>query len=147
MRASGINRAFMQSRSLSAGPVIAASSAAGMSLGSEGNAQAAFGACAIAVPASAPARIVAKNSARSICKENVDIEHRPFLNGTDIRWNFIVGKLHVQLNCRWSPFSIGLHLFADIDPRGAGELGKSSERDSDSCVGRAPSGHDFLETL
>ena len=45
------------------------------------------------------------------------------------------------------PFSIGLHLFADIDPRGAGELGKSSERDSDSCVGRAPSGHDLLETL
>src|SRR5215472_7000973 len=55
MRASGINRALMQSRSLSAGPVIAASSAAGMPSGSEGNAQAAFGACASAVPASAPA--------------------------------------------------------------------------------------------
>ena len=42
---------------------------------------------------------------------------------------------------------ISRSLFADIDPRGAGELGKSSERDSDSCVGRAPSGHDLLETL
>jgi len=61
--------------------------------------------------------------------------------------NFIVDKLHVQLNCCWSPFANGLHLFADIDPRGPGELGKSSERDSDSCVGRAPSGHDLLETL
>src|SRR5438552_10967669 len=66
MRASGINRAFIQARSLSAGPVIAASSAAGMPSGSEGNAQAAFGACAIAVPASTPARIVAENSVRSI---------------------------------------------------------------------------------
>jgi hypothetical protein len=65
----------------------------------------------------------------------------------DVDKNFIVGKLHVQLNCCWSPFTNGLHLFADIDPRGAGELGKSSERDSDSCVGRAPSGHDLLETL
>jgi hypothetical protein len=52
-------------------------------LGSEGNAQPASGACAIALPASAPARIVAKNSARSICKENIDIEHRPFLSGID----------------------------------------------------------------
>src|SRR5215471_12733406 len=42
---------------------------------------------------------------------------------------------------------IGLRLFADIDPLGAGELGKSSERDSDRCVGRAPSGHDLLEML
>jgi hypothetical protein len=65
----------------------------------------------------------------------------------DVDKNFIVGKLHVQLNCCWSPFTNGLHLFADIDPRGPGELGKSSERDSDSCVGRAPSGHDLLETL
>jgi hypothetical protein len=54
-----------------------------MPSGSEGNAQLASGACAMALPASAPARIVAKNSARSICKENVDIEHRPFLSGTD----------------------------------------------------------------
>src|SRR5438552_16789445 len=60
MRASGINTAFIQARSLSAGPVIAASSAAGMSSGSEGNAQPASGACAMALPASAPARIVAK---------------------------------------------------------------------------------------
>src|ERR1700730_1348190 len=80
MRASGINRAFMQARSLSAGPVIAASSAAGMPSGSESNAHLASGACAMALPASAPARIVAKNSARSISKENVDIEHRPFLS-------------------------------------------------------------------
>ena len=65
----------------------------------------------------------------------------------DVDKNFIVGKLHVQLNCCRSPFTNGLHLFANIDPRGAGELGKSSERDSDSCVGRAPSGHDLLETL
>ena len=43
MRASGINRAFMQARSLSAGPVIAASSAAGMPWGSDGNAQPASG--------------------------------------------------------------------------------------------------------
>jgi hypothetical protein len=35
-------------------------------VGSEGNAQPASGACAIAVPASAPARIVAENSVRSI---------------------------------------------------------------------------------
>src|SRR5437667_12007144 len=66
MRASGINRAFMQARSLSAGPVIAASIAAGMPLGSEGNAQPASGACAIVLPTSAPARIVAENSVRSI---------------------------------------------------------------------------------
>src|SRR5262249_19986086 len=66
MRASGINRAFMQARSLSAGPVIAASIAAGMRLGSEGSAQPASGACAIAVPASAPARIVAGNNVPSI---------------------------------------------------------------------------------
>jgi hypothetical protein len=46
--------------------VIAASIAAGMPLGSEGNAQPASGACAIALPASAPARIVAENSVRSI---------------------------------------------------------------------------------
>src|ERR1700733_13979131 len=39
MRASSINRAFMQARSLSAGPVIAASSAAGTPSGSEGSAQ------------------------------------------------------------------------------------------------------------
>src|SRR5262249_50864834 len=45
MRASGLNRPFMQARSLSAGPVIAASIAARMPSGSEGNAQ----------PASAPA--------------------------------------------------------------------------------------------
>src|SRR6516165_31617 len=57
MRASGINRAFMQARSLSAGPEIAASSAAGMPSGSEGNAQPASGACAIAFPASAPASV------------------------------------------------------------------------------------------
>src|SRR5215469_2011503 len=55
MRASGINRAFMQARSLSAGPEIAASSAAGMPSGSEGNAQPASGVCAIAFPVSAPA--------------------------------------------------------------------------------------------
>jgi hypothetical protein len=72
----------MQARSLSAGPVIAASSAAGMPSGSEGNAQPASGVRAIALPASAPARIVAENSVRSICKENVDIEHPSFLE-----WN------------------------------------------------------------
>src|SRR5207248_7711480 len=66
MRASGINRAFMQARSLSAAPVIAASIAAGIPLGSDGNAQSASGACAIALPASAPARIVAANSVLSI---------------------------------------------------------------------------------
>src|ERR1700676_1295968 len=66
MRASGINRAFMQARSLARGPLIAASSAAGMPSGSEGNAQLASSACAIALPASAPARIGAENSIRSI---------------------------------------------------------------------------------
>src|SRR5262249_34929963 len=66
MRASGINSAFMQARSLSAGPVIAASSAAGMPWGSEGNAQPASGACAMALPASAPARMVVANNVRSI---------------------------------------------------------------------------------
>src|SRR5436853_2241629 len=65
MRASGMNRALMQARSLSAGPEIAASIAAGMPLGSEGNAQPASGACAIALPASAPAKIVAENSVRN----------------------------------------------------------------------------------
>src|SRR5207248_10027062 len=64
MRASDINRAFIQARSLSTGPLIAASSAAGMPSGSEGNAQPASGGCAIALPASAPARIVAENSVR-----------------------------------------------------------------------------------
>src|SRR5215468_6441623 len=57
MRASGINKAFMQARSLSAGPVIAASSTAGMPSGSEGNAQPASGACANAFPAYACARV------------------------------------------------------------------------------------------
>jgi hypothetical protein len=66
MRASGINRAFMQARSLSAGPVIAASTAAGMPLGSEGNVQPASGACANALSVSAPARIVNNISIRSI---------------------------------------------------------------------------------
>ncbi len=47
-------------------PVIAASIAAGMPLGSEGNAQPASGACAIALPPSAPVRMVAENSVRSI---------------------------------------------------------------------------------
>ena len=51
---------------MSAGPVIAASSAAGMPSGSEGNAQPASGAYAIALPASIPARIVAEASVRSI---------------------------------------------------------------------------------
>jgi hypothetical protein len=51
---------------LSAGLVIAASSAAGMPSGSEGNAQPASGACASALPVSAPTRIVAENSVRSI---------------------------------------------------------------------------------
>src|SRR5262249_18403707 len=80
MRASGINRAFMQARSLSAGPVIAASSAAGMPSGSEGNAQLASGVCAVALPASAPARIVATNSVGRMCKKNADIAHRPLRN-------------------------------------------------------------------
>src|SRR5262245_66125225 len=57
MRLSGIIRAFMQARSLSAGPLIAVSSAAGMPSGSEGNAQLASGACAMALPASAPANV------------------------------------------------------------------------------------------
>src|SRR6201993_1087996 len=57
MRASGINRVFMQARSLSAGPEIAPSSAAGMPSGSEGNAQPVSGDCAIALPASAPASV------------------------------------------------------------------------------------------
>ncbi|HEV2474559.1 MAG TPA: LysR family transcriptional regulator, partial [Chthonomonadales bacterium] len=74
MRASGINRAFMQARSLSARPEIAASSAAGMPSGPEGDAQPASGARAMALPASTPARIVAENGARSICKENVAID-------------------------------------------------------------------------
>src|SRR5205814_2851686 len=147
MRASGINRAFMQARSLSAGPVIAASSAAGMPSGSEGNAHLASGACAMALPASAPVRIVAKNNALRICRENVDIEDRPFLSGIDKGRISLLAAYSVQLNGRWSPFAIGLHFFADIHPCGAGELGKSSERDSDSRVGRAPSGHDLLETL
>src|SRR5512147_529090 len=56
----------MQARCLSAGPVIAASIAAGMPLGSEGNAQPTSGACAIALPASAPARILGENSVLSI---------------------------------------------------------------------------------
>jgi len=64
----------------------------------------------------------------------------------DVNKNFIVGNLYLQVTVV-EPFSIGLHLFADIDPRGAGELGKSSERDSDSCVGRAPGGHHLLEAL
>src|SRR5258707_2092377 len=66
MRASGINRAFMQARSLSAGPLIAASIAAGMPLGSDGNVQPVSGACAIALPLDARARIVAQNNVRSI---------------------------------------------------------------------------------
>src|SRR5713226_228464 len=57
MRASGINRAFMQARSLSAGPLIAASIAAGMPLGSEGNAQPASGACAMAPSVCEPASV------------------------------------------------------------------------------------------
>src|SRR4029079_6562663 len=56
-RASGIKRAFMQARSLSAGPVIAASIAAGMPLGSEGNAQPASRARAHRLSGSAPTRI------------------------------------------------------------------------------------------
>src|SRR5262245_66463233 len=76
MSASGINRAFMQARSLSAGPVIAASIAAGMPSGSEGNAQPASGACAIARPASAPARMVAENSVRSIFLPRVHLRHK-----------------------------------------------------------------------
>src|SRR5437868_11538139 len=66
MRASGINRAFIQARSLSAGPVMAASIAAGMPSGSEGNGQPAWGACANARSVSAPAKIVNKNNLRSI---------------------------------------------------------------------------------
>src|SRR5438552_15448609 len=54
MRASGINRAFMQARSLSAGPLIAASIAAGMPWGSGGKAQPASGARALAPPGCAP---------------------------------------------------------------------------------------------
>jgi hypothetical protein len=46
-----------------------------MPSGSEGNAQLAPGACAMALPASAPARIVAEDIARSTCKENLDIEY------------------------------------------------------------------------
>src|SRR5438034_2894834 len=57
MRASGINRAFMQARSLSAGPLIAASIAAGMPSGSEGKAQPASGACAIAPSVCAPTSV------------------------------------------------------------------------------------------
>jgi hypothetical protein len=52
--------------------VIAASIAAGMPLGYEGNAQPASGACAIALPASAPARIVA---ARSLLADDNEIRH------------------------------------------------------------------------
>jgi hypothetical protein len=66
MRASGMNNAFMQARSLSAGPVMDASIAAGIAAGSAGNAQAASGVCAIALPASAPVNIVAENSVRNI---------------------------------------------------------------------------------
>src|SRR5579864_4521796 len=62
MRASGINRVFKQARSLSAGPEIAPSSAAGMPSGSEGNAQPVSGACAIVFPASAPASVAVKAS-------------------------------------------------------------------------------------
>src|SRR5215470_20279590 len=57
MRASGINRVFMQARSLSAGPEIAPSSAAGMPAGSEGNAQPVSGVCAIVFWARAPASV------------------------------------------------------------------------------------------
>jgi hypothetical protein len=53
----------MQSRSLSArARWIAASSAAGMPWGSDGNAQPASGVGAITLPESAPARIVAENN-------------------------------------------------------------------------------------
>jgi hypothetical protein len=45
---------------------MAASIAAGMPLGSEGNRQPASGACAIALPVSAPARIVAENIVHGI---------------------------------------------------------------------------------
>src|SRR5215831_14064925 len=57
MRASAINRVFMQAQSLSADPEIAPSSAAGMPSGSEGNAQPVSGACAIVFSASAPASV------------------------------------------------------------------------------------------
>src|SRR4029077_13830279 len=48
----------------------------------EGNTQLASGACAMARPASAPARIVAKNTARRICTENVDIEPAPVVRAS-----------------------------------------------------------------
>jgi hypothetical protein len=52
--------------------VIAASSATGIPSGSEGNAQPASGACAIAFPAGAPASIVA---ARSLLAVDNEIRH------------------------------------------------------------------------
>jgi hypothetical protein len=52
-----------------------------MPSGSEGKAHLASGACAVAVPACAPARIVARNSARILCEEVVDIENHPFMVG------------------------------------------------------------------
>src|SRR6266566_186484 len=81
--------------SLIAGPLIAASNAAGMPSVSEGNAQLASGACAMALPASAPARMGATNGDRSICRENVDIEHRPFLSGTDRGYISLQTSTHV----------------------------------------------------
>ena len=40
-----------------------------------------------------------------------------------------------------------LDVLADINPFSIDELGEAIRRDSDSCVGRAPSGHNLLETL
>src|SRR6266403_187930 len=100
MRASGINRAFMQARSLSMGPVMAASIAPGMPSGSEGNAQPASGACAIALPASAPARIVA---ARSLLADDNEIPHASSINigarSSNTYSNFILKLFHESIQC------------------------------------------------
>ena len=40
-----------------------------------------------------------------------------------------------------------LDVLADINPFSIDELGEAIRRNADSCVGRAPSGHDLLETL
>jgi len=42
---------------------------------------------------------------------------------------------------------LNLNVLADINPFSIDELGEAIRRNADSCVGRAPSGHDLLETL
>src|SRR5207248_10461952 len=88
---------FMQARSLSLGPVTAASIAPGMPSASEGNAQPASGACAIALPASVPARIVA---ARSLLADDNEIPHASSgARSSNTYSNFILKLFHESIQC------------------------------------------------